>query len=122
VIESHVRWDEEFQAAVDELTERWRAEAETGAPAPWAAAASRFAASLEAGAVHLSEVRAAQAAIGAQRHAARGPWPRSAGPGPPHSTDPQPRSAPRPPGCAGRRADLPGAAGRAGAGCPAPGV
>jgi len=55
---------EALQAALDELTERWRAEA--GAPDPLRDEAGRLAASFEAGALHLSEVRAAQAVIGAQ--------------------------------------------------------
>ena len=55
---------EALQAALAELTERWRAEA--GASDPVRDQAGRLAASFEAGAMHLSEVRAAQAAIGAQ--------------------------------------------------------
>ena len=51
--------------ALAELSERWRAAA--GASAGLDARADRSAASFEAGALHLSQVRAAQAVIGAQQ-------------------------------------------------------
>ncbi|WP_369137631.1 HNH endonuclease signature motif containing protein [Modestobacter versicolor] len=54
--------DEWLQGALDELNERWRAAA--GAPSP--GPGQRLAAQLEAGALHLSEIRSAQAVIGAQ--------------------------------------------------------
>jgi hypothetical protein len=55
-----------LQAALDELTERWRAEARAADDAPFHRMATRLAASFEAGARHLAEVRSAQAVIGAQ--------------------------------------------------------
>jgi hypothetical protein len=54
-----------LQAALDELTERWRAEARAD-DAPFHRMATGLAASFEAGARHLAEVRSAQAVIGAQ--------------------------------------------------------
>ena len=51
-----------LQAALDELTARWRAEAGT----PPRTSTQSLAASFEAGALHLDEVRSAQAAIGVQ--------------------------------------------------------
>jgi hypothetical protein len=54
-----------LQAAVEELTERWRAEAEDDSR--FSTEAGRLAASFEAGALHLSEVRSAQAVIGAHQ-------------------------------------------------------
>ncbi|MGY1844136.1 DUF222 domain-containing protein [Modestobacter sp. SYSU DS0875] len=61
--------DAELRAAMDELTERWRAEALGGETPRWQTAAGRLSASFEAGGYHLAGVRAAQAAIGA--HEAR---------------------------------------------------
>src|SRR3954447_24295371 len=62
--------DDWLRGALDELTERWRADAGLDAPTRRTTdAASRLSASFEAGALHLSEVRAAQAMIGA--HEAR---------------------------------------------------
>ncbi|MCW2578271.1 MAG: putative endonuclease, partial [Modestobacter sp.] len=55
-----------LQAALDELTERWRAEARAEEQACFQATATALADSFEAGATHLAEVRAAQAMIGAQ--------------------------------------------------------
>ena len=56
-----------LQGALDELTERWRAAAAgDGGARRTADAAARLSASFEAGALHLTELRAAQAMIGAQ--------------------------------------------------------
>jgi Domain of unknown function (DUF222) len=62
--------DDWLRGALDELTERWRADAGLDEPRRRETdAASRLAASFEAGALHIAEVRAAQATIGA--HEAR---------------------------------------------------
>ncbi|MGY1855894.1 DUF222 domain-containing protein [Modestobacter sp. SYSU DS0290] len=56
----------ELRAAMDELTERWRAEVLGDETPRWQTAAGRLSASFEAGGHHLAGVRAAQAAIGTQ--------------------------------------------------------
>jgi hypothetical protein len=55
-----------LQAALDELTERWRAEAPASDETPVYAKSRALAASFEAGSRHLAAVRSAQAVIGAQ--------------------------------------------------------
>ena len=59
--------DDWLQGALAELTERWRAAADADEPTRRTAdGAARLTASFEAGALHLQELRAAQAMIGAQ--------------------------------------------------------
>jgi hypothetical protein len=62
VATSPVLDDDWLRGALDELTERWRAEEGPPSPAP----GQRLGAQLEAGALHLSEIRSASAVIGAQ--------------------------------------------------------
>jgi hypothetical protein len=59
--------DDWLRSALDELQERWRAAADDDGPARRTTdGAERLTASFEAGALHLDELRAAQAMIGAQ--------------------------------------------------------
>jgi hypothetical protein len=64
---AHPLQEEDLQAALNELTDRWRREASADQETRrFEGKAAHLTASFEAGAIHLSEVRAAQAMIGVQ--------------------------------------------------------
>src|SRR4051812_2725497 len=80
--------DDWLRGALDELTERWRADAGLDASTRRTTdAASRLSASFEAGSLHIAEVRAAQAMIGAHE-ARRGRGRAALCPSPPPPPDP----------------------------------